>query len=38
VRTSQGWRIKSRTLRPLDGSAPAREILRGALEAGATEP
>jgi hypothetical protein len=32
VRTAEGWRIKSRTLRPLDGSAPAREILQGALE------
>ena len=32
VRTPDGWRIKSRTLRPLDGTAPAREILRGALE------
>jgi hypothetical protein len=32
VRTSQGWKIKRRTLRPLDGSEPAREILRGALE------
>jgi hypothetical protein len=27
VRTAQGWKIKRRTLRPLDGSAPAREIL-----------
>jgi hypothetical protein len=33
VRTAEGWQIRSRTLRPLDGSAPAREILRGALEA-----
>jgi hypothetical protein len=32
VRTAEGWRIKSRKLRSLDGSAPAREILRGALE------
>jgi len=32
VRTAEGWKITSRTLRPLDGSAPAREILRGALE------
>jgi SnoaL-like protein len=31
VRTEDGWKIKSRTLRPLDGSAPAREILSGAL-------
>jgi hypothetical protein len=33
VRTAEGWKIRSRTLRPLDGTAPAREILRGALEA-----
>jgi len=32
VRTAEGWKISRRTLRPLDGSAPAREILRGALE------
>jgi hypothetical protein len=32
VRTPQGWKIKRRTLRPLDGSAPAREILARALE------
>jgi hypothetical protein len=32
VRTQEGWKIKRRTLRPLDGSAPARDILRGALE------
>jgi hypothetical protein len=32
VRTAEGWKIKRRTLRALDGSAPAREILRGALE------
>ena len=32
VRTPQGWKIKRRTLRPLDGSAPAREILERALE------
>ena len=32
VRTAEGWKINSRTLRPLDGSAPAREILRDALE------
>ena len=31
VRTKDGWKIKSRTLRPLDGSASARDILRGAL-------
>jgi SnoaL-like domain len=33
VRTGAGWRIKRRTLRPLDGSAPAREILKTALKA-----
>jgi hypothetical protein len=33
VRTAEGWKIRSRTLRPLDGTASAREILRGALEA-----
>jgi hypothetical protein len=31
ARTPKGWRIKRRTLRPLDGSPPARELLRGAL-------
>jgi hypothetical protein len=31
VRTPQGWRIKHRTLRQLDGSEPARSILRGAI-------
>ncbi len=31
VRTGEGWRIKRRTLRPLDGTAPARELLRSAL-------
>jgi hypothetical protein len=31
VRTPQGWKIKRRVLRPLDGSEPAREILRQAL-------
>jgi hypothetical protein len=30
-RTPQGWKIKRRTLRPLDGSEPAREILRQAV-------
>src|SRR5437879_713459 len=30
VRTPEGWRIKSRRLRPLDGSPAARDILRGA--------
>jgi hypothetical protein len=29
VRTEEGWRIKRRRLRPLDGSEAAREILRG---------
>ena len=32
VRTASGWKIKRRTLRPLDGSEPAREILRAALK------
>ncbi len=32
VRTDRGWRIKRRTLRPLDGSEPARELLRTALK------
>jgi SnoaL-like protein len=32
VRTNEGWRIKRRTLRPLDGTKPAREILKGAIE------
>jgi SnoaL-like domain len=32
VRTEEGWKIKHRTLRPLDGTEPAREILSGALE------
>ena len=31
VRTAQGWKFKHRTLRQLDGSEPARKILRGAL-------
>jgi hypothetical protein len=31
MRTPAGWKIKRRTLRPLDGSEPAREILRAAL-------
>jgi len=33
ARTAAGWKIKRRTLRPLDGSEPARQILRQALEA-----
>ena len=32
TRTAQGWKIKRRTLRPLDGSEPARKLLEGALE------
>ena len=32
VRTPEGWKIQRRTVRTLDGSEPAREILRGALE------
>jgi len=31
VRTREGWKFKHRTLRQLDGSEPARKILRGAL-------
>ena len=31
TRSPQGWKIVRRTLRPLDGSEPAREILRQAL-------
>ena len=30
-RTPKGWRIARRTLRPLDGTPPARELLIGAL-------
>ena len=33
VRTAAGWKIKRRTLRPLDGSEPARQLLRQALQA-----
>jgi hypothetical protein len=36
VRTPQGWKIKHRTLRPLDGSEAARAILRGAIADNAT--
>jgi len=32
VRTKDGWKIKHRVSRPLDGSEPARQLLRGALE------
>jgi hypothetical protein len=38
VRTAAGWRIKRRTLRPLDGSEEARKILRGAIAAFADAP
>ena len=31
VRTPEGWKIKSRKLRPLDGSQPARDILADVL-------
>ena len=31
VRTPAGWKIKRRTLRPLDGSEPARELLHRAV-------
>src|SRR5215470_10151579 len=31
VRTHEGWKIKHRSLRQLDGTEPARKILRGAL-------
>ena len=31
TRTPEGWKIKIRKLRPLDGSRPAREILEQAL-------
>ena len=34
VRTPAGWKIKRRTLRLVDGSEPARELLRAALPAG----
>ncbi len=32
IRTTEGWRIRRRRLRPLDGSPGAREILRGTFE------
>ena len=32
VRTKDGWKIKHRVSRPLDGTEPARQILRSALE------
>lgn len=31
TRTPEGWKIRSRKLRPLDGSQPAREILEEAV-------
>jgi hypothetical protein len=31
VRTAEGWKFKHRTLRQLDGTEPARKLLRGAL-------
>ena len=31
TRTPEGWKIKNRKIRPLDGSAPARESLEQAL-------
>ena len=33
VRTRSGWKIKRRTLRLVDGSEPARELLRGVMPA-----
>ena len=33
VRAEARWKIRRRTVRSLDGSPPARDILRGALEA-----
>jgi hypothetical protein len=36
VRTTRGWKIKQRTLRLCDGSEPARQLLRRALEPMAT--
>lgn len=32
VRTPEGWRIRSRVFRPLDGTQPARDILAQALQ------
>jgi hypothetical protein len=34
VRMPAGWKIKRRTLRLVDGSEPARQLLRAALPAG----
>jgi hypothetical protein len=36
VRTAQGWKIARRTYRTLDGSEPARDLLRPAAQAPAT--
>ena len=33
VRTAAGWRIKRRAIRLIDGSEPARDIMRGTFEA-----
>jgi hypothetical protein len=33
TRTPSGWKIVRRTVRSIDGTEPAREILRGALQA-----
>jgi len=33
VRTADGWKVKRRMLRPLDGSPDARELITGALAA-----
>jgi hypothetical protein len=30
-RTTAGWKIERRTIRPVDGSEPSRDMLRGAL-------
>jgi hypothetical protein len=38
TRTPQGWKIRRRVLRPLDGSAEARDILARALAAFAGPP
>ena len=32
ARTADGWKIRRRTVRTIDGSEPPREILRGALQ------
>lgn len=32
VRTAAGWRIKRRAIRLIDGTEPARDIMRGAFE------